>query len=224
MTDQAMRNVGTDLNPVSWLHQRAVALLYDELTRPDCDEEIRARLTPDGDLSHNLREGVAKVKVPNEWDNVGGVVPDLILYGNDDKPIRIIEVIVTSPPDDRKRGKLDTLRSRGVDVVEITVKEERDLLSLCWVPRTPRFTALTGGDSFGVNWPQNQEMRLKHLQQNQLLQDLMTAIQACSPKVRRDLCNVLKHLETLDSLYPVRPTNPYREKLSEDGKPDPQMP
>ncbi len=37
MANQAMRNVGTDLHPVSWRHQRAVALLYDELTRPDCD-------------------------------------------------------------------------------------------------------------------------------------------------------------------------------------------
>ena len=213
MADQAMRNVGTDLNPVSWLHQRAVALLYDELTRPDCDEEIRARLTPDGDLSHDLREGVAKVKVPDEWDNVGGVVPDLIMYGKDDKPIRIIEVVVTSPPDDRKRKKLDTLRNRGVDVVEITVKEESDLLNLCWVPRTPRFTAITGGDSFGVNWPQNQQMRLKHHQQDKLLQDLMMAIQTCSPSVRREFWNVFKHLETLDSLYPIRPTNPYREEL-----------
>ncbi len=224
MADQAMRNVGTDLHPVSWLHQRAVALLYDELTRPDCDEEIRARLTPDGDLSHNLREGVAKVKVPDEWDNVGGVVPDLILYGDGDKPIRIIEVIVTSPPDDRKRGKLDTLRSRGVDVVEITVKEESDLLNLCWVPRTPRFTAVTSHDNLSVNIPQNQHDRNIRHQQDKMIRDLIRAIQTCSPKVRRDFWNVLKHLETLDALYPVRPTNPYREKLSEDGKLDPQMP
>ncbi len=224
MANQATRNVGTDLHPVSWLHQRAVALLYDELTRPDCDEEIRARLTPDGDFSHNLRGGVAKVKVPDEWDNVGGVVPDLILYGNDDKPIRIIEVIVTSPPDDRKRGKLDTLRSRGVDVVEITVKEERDLLNLCWVPRTPRFTAITSRDNLSVNISQNELSRREVRHQDNVIRELTTALRTCSPRVRRNFWNVFKHLETLDSLYPVRPTNPYREELSEDGKLDPQMP
>ena len=28
------QNVGTSMNPVSFLHQRAVSLLYDELSRP----------------------------------------------------------------------------------------------------------------------------------------------------------------------------------------------
>ena len=68
------RNVGTANYPVSALHERAVALLYDELTRPDLDEgeEIRARLTPGGNLSHDLRAGVAKVKVPDPGWNVWG--------------------------------------------------------------------------------------------------------------------------------------------------------
>ena len=69
------RNVGTVNYPVSALHERTVALLYDELTRPDLEkgEEIRARLTPGGDLSHDLRAGVAKVKVPDPgWDGAAG--------------------------------------------------------------------------------------------------------------------------------------------------------
>ena len=38
----------------------------------------RVRLSPNGEFSQNLAEGVARVKVPDEWDSVGGIVPDLI--------------------------------------------------------------------------------------------------------------------------------------------------
>ena len=31
MANQIMRNVGTETNPVSWLHQRAVGIIYDAL-------------------------------------------------------------------------------------------------------------------------------------------------------------------------------------------------
>ncbi len=170
-------------------------------------------LSPDSELSHDLKEGVERVKTPDEWDNIGGIVPDLILYGHDDKPVRIIEVVVSSPPDARKRKKLEALRSRGVDVVEIKVNEERDLLNLCWVPWTPRFTSLTSKDTFSVNIATNQHKSGKRRQQDKVIQELIVALQSCSPKVRRDFWNVLKHLGQLDSLYPVRPDNPYRQEL-----------
>ena len=123
-----------------------------KLTRPDLEngEEIRARLAPGGDLSHDLRAGVSKVKVPDpEWDSVGGIVPDLILYGSDDtKPVRIIEVVVTRPPGDEKQQKLDALRKRGVDVVVITVKEKSDLLNLCPLGGRPNLVRLPVGIIF----------------------------------------------------------------------------
>ncbi len=155
------------------------------------------------------------MKVPGDWDTVGGIVPDLILYDDDDKPVRIIEVVVTSPPDDRKRKKLDTLRGRGIDVVEITVTKESDLLALCWTPWTPTFTSLTRRDKFADNRAQDEYRRLGHRRQDEKVQDLIFAIQNCSPKVRRDFWKVFKHLGTLDSLYPVRPNNPYRRRLEE---------
>ena len=157
------RNVGTVNYPVTALHERAVALLYDELTRPDVEkeEEIRARLTPGGELSHDLRAGVTRVKVPDpDWDSVGGIVPDLILYGDDDtKPVRIIEVVVTSPPGDEKQHKLDALRKRGVDVVVITIKEEADLLHLCPTWWKPSFASLTSNDKYSINNAQNSYSR-----------------------------------------------------------------
>ena len=81
------KNVGTNGNPVSYLHERAVALLYDELKTND---EVRVRLA-DGTLSHNIREGMAELKVPGEWDQVGGVVPDLIMYGADKTSYRALD-------------------------------------------------------------------------------------------------------------------------------------
>ena len=197
------------------LHQRAVALLYDELTCPSGDE-VRARLTPGGDLTGNLRDGVAKVKVPGEWDSVGGIVPDLILYGTDDTPVRIIEVIVTSPPDDAKRAKLDTLRKRGVDVIEIKVADESDLLGLCWVPRKPVYAAMTSKDNFSINIHENERRRDMYRDQDRKVIELTQALQRCSPSVRREFWNVFDGLGTLDSLYPVRPTNPYWEDLKAD--------
>ena len=56
---------GTVNYPVTALHERAVALLYDELTRPDVEkeEEIRARLTPGGACGQEC-------KVPDpDWDS-----------------------------------------------------------------------------------------------------------------------------------------------------------
>ena len=163
------KNIGTQGHPVSWIHQRAVAVLYDALTKEQAkgpldakgwEDDVRAHLTPGGELSGNLRVGVAQVVIPGEWDNVGGVVPDLICKGADEKPVRIIEVIVTSPPTAAKRGKLEALKRRGVDVVEIEVKTEKDLVNLCWVPA--RFSY--AGD---IRWPltaQGQYDRARHLE------------------------------------------------------------
>ena len=198
------RNVGTANYPVSALHERAVALLYDELTRPDLDEgeEIRARLTPGGNLSHDLRAGVAKVKVPDPgWDSVGGIIPDLILYGSDDtKPIRIIEVVVTSPPSDEKQKKLRVLSNRGVDVVLITVKEEADLLNLCPTWWRPSFTSLTSRDNFSINIAQDSYSRTGKKGLDDTVRELIEGIQACSPATRRALLKVLSELKSLDSL------------------------
>ena len=74
------KNIGTQGHPVSWLHQRAVAILYDALTHEQIKgpldakgwvDDVRAHLTPGGELSGNLRAGVAKVVIPGEWDSVG---------------------------------------------------------------------------------------------------------------------------------------------------------
>ncbi len=218
MVDQTMQNVGTANHPVSWLHQRTVALLYDELTRADgTDDEVRVRLAPDGEMSGNLTDGVAKVKIPGEWDSVGGVVPDLILYADDDTPVRIIEVIVSSPPTAAKRKKLDSLRKRGVDVVEVKITDERDLLRLCWAPTKVVYGWRTPHERFSVNIAANEHKRGQVRDLNKTVMELARALQFCSPQVRRDLWHVLRSIGTLESLYPVRLDNPLAESLDRDG-------
>ena len=221
------KNVGTNGNPVSYLHERAVALLYDEL-KPRRDEgnppkgavlrgphraEVRVRL-PDGSLSHNIREGMVKLKVPGEWDQVGGVVPDLIMYGDDETPIRIIEVIVTSPPTKNKRGKLNSLVKRGVDVVEVVVRNPEDLLTLCWTPVTPGFppSKLVSGRGARLFATAEYSTPVR------CAESLARAIRLSTPKARRELYAVLRELGSLDSLFPVLPDNPKAEILEEERK------
>ena len=136
-----------------YIHERAIEMLVEALNgayteggqgtrKPLIGETpVRVRRAPDQDIHpQDIAEGVAKVKVPDEWDSVGGIVPDLILYGSDEKPRRIIEVINTSPPSTEKRKKLAVLQRRGVDVVEIKVNTEEELLHMLERPTPRRFT------------------------------------------------------------------------------------
>ncbi|MXY42556.1 MAG: hypothetical protein F4Y50_00580 [Dehalococcoidia bacterium] len=214
MTDQKKsENLGTQNYPVSYVHQRTVALLYDELSQPG-KKEVHVRLSPDGELSQNLREGVDSVKIPGEWDSIGGITPDLICYGDDGDPIRIIEVVVTNPPNKAKRQKLDYLRKRGVDVVMVTVRNERDILDLCWERSTVDFNPLTPHDQSGGNIGMNQFRQVRKARHDGVVSELIGALLNCSPSKRRELVVVLRELQSLDSLFPLRPDNPLTDSLT----------
>ena len=220
MTDQNKSgNLGTPNYPVSYIHQRTVALLYDGLSQPG-KEEVHVRLTPDGELSPNIREGVARVKIPGEWDSIGGITPDLICYGDDGDPIRIIEVVVTNPPSKAKRQKLDYLRKRGVDVVMVTVRNERDILDLCWERSTVGFSAFTPHDQSRGNIGMNQFRQARKARHDGVVSELIGALRNCSPSKRRELVTVLRELQSLDSLYPLRPDNPLIDSLTTQEKTD----
>lgn len=206
-----MRNVGTPEHPISWLHERTIAVLYDELThdrvvlpqgnaRLRYEEALRVRLTPGGDLSHDLREGVVSVKIPDpEWDIIGGIIPDIALYGEDaSRPVRIIEVTVFHPPDDKKRQKMEKLHSRGVDVVEVVIKSEDDLRNLIEFTWEPVFVKTSR----------------THRADN-VVRDFMRTLERCSPTMRRAFKQMLMELDGLDSLYPLSPTNPLSDKVQD---------
>ena len=200
------RNIGTQNHPVSWLHERTIALLYDALINSVSrgGSEVQARLEPGGEMSHNLVLGVDTVKVPDpEWDSIGGIVPDLILYGPDSKPVRVVEVVVTAPPDEKKAAKLEAPRRRGVDVVLVTVRTAEDALNLLGSVAAPKFGGI-------------RNIRGRVVGADKAVLGLVGSILNCSPDARRKLFAAIKNLPTLDSLYPVKPDNPSVEKLRED--------
>ncbi len=201
-------------NP-SRLHEKAVALIaeacegaymqpwewWSNTKREKNDPELQVyiRLTPEKDeWSSNLIEGVSKIKIPDpDWDSVGGITPDLILYGADDRPRRIVEVVVTNPPSAAKRAKLSRLQSRGVDVVEVHVRTAADLLTLLPPLRPIKFAmhraqthALRGSPAHGSPFG---------------LDAITNALIAASPGERRRFLHVLQELkENLpDALYPT---------------------
>ena len=205
------------------LHEKAVAMIEQALHGAYTGREggmvkevgsvpVSVRLRPgEDDWSGNLADSVASVKVPDpDWDSVGGIVPDLILYKEDGRPHRVIEVINTSVPTPAKRQKLEQLQRRDVDVVEVIVHTEDDLKAL--FPEEP-----------AVGY---RRRRLRHFQNNGqesyesgnerhvegLVEDFIKAVQSCTPAMRRRLVAVLKGLDTLESCYPVPPAKSDQDK------------
>lgn len=157
------------------LHERTVAFLHDELTRRDVNiPEVRVRLAPRGDWSHDLRAGAKSVKVPGEWDSVGGIMPDLTLYGEDtSKPLRIIEVVVSNPPNKAKQENFDTLGRRGVDGVVVKVTTGKDLRDLCRMNEQHIFSFSARGVRDYPLHANGQHLRQQHKAQDQVVTTLI---------------------------------------------------
>ena len=62
------RNVGTEAFPVSFLHEYAVALIYDRLI---VGHDVQLPLI-DGERSENVMEGVGHVNFPDSLQAIGG--------------------------------------------------------------------------------------------------------------------------------------------------------
>ena len=84
--------------PVSWLHQRTRGAPVRPARRPGRRPGAGTR-RPGGELSHDLLEGAGRVRITDQdWDFVGGNLPDLILYNGEERQVRIIEVVETGRP------------------------------------------------------------------------------------------------------------------------------
>ena len=206
------RNVGTPNHPVTWLHERAVALIYDMLTFDGGD--VRARLSPDDDaLSPNLAEGVTRVELaeddPLMWV-AGQLNPDIRCLGDDGRLVRIIEVTHSSEPGKDRRKKWEQLKKRGVDVVEIKIKDPDSLRYMFWRPAPVEFFP-----SIKVKGATSTSFRENQRSYDFEVEKLTRALMLCSPKVRRNLQRVLDNLNTVDSLYPLTFDNPLAEKLGQ---------
>ena len=108
-----------------------------------------------------------------------------------------------------KRQKLDNLKKRGVDVVEVTVRTEKDLRHLCWVPVKPVWAVNT---RTRMNDPIPPALINKEAD-NRIVK-LIRDLTQCSPALRRQFLDVCSQLHSLDSLSPIRSDNPLKDELA----------
>ena len=207
------RNVGTQAFPVSFLHEYAVGLLWDRLQ----DEDPVVVKTMDGDTSGNLKAGVDRVVIPDAMQPIGGCIPDLALLDKDLRPVRVVEVVVTSPPTGEKMEKLERLKQRGVDVVLVPVRDEEELKELVpsnmdskrinWANRWSPWVF----DQVGiVNFPRRGSIQTAQRTADAKVNELVNAVIQCAPETRRQLIRVLDEINNLESRYPLSPKNPKR--------------
>ncbi len=229
MESKWFKNVGTENNPVTYLHEYAVALIWDILQAGlgeemltggyagsgarvrrivrrswSSNKEVRVRISPD-EMSPDLLDGVRRITIPDSLTPIGGYIPDIALFDESDRPIRVIEVVVTNPP---TSDKLESLSKRGVDVVVVSVKSEDDLKNLVWVPATEVNFAFQSGPFGDVIGPHSRDA-------DKRIRQLCTDLQRCHPQLRRQLLDVLNQLDAMDSLYPISGSNPKREALED---------
>ena len=211
-----MQNVGTQLHQESWLHARAVALLYDELEAGLLlKTEVRVRLNHTGtepEISGNLLDGADSVRAPSDLSPVGGMVPDLVLHDQRGEPVRTIEVAITNLPD---QHKVATLRKRGVDVVIIQIKEAQELKSLCWFSEPDKFAPNFLLAVRRRGYAEDRAKADRQLGADRYVREMMWALTNCSPESRRKFAQLLPGIDSLESFYPaLSPTNPKADKLS----------
>ena len=207
------RNVGSPAYPVSFLHEYAVGLLWDALHG---DDAVAVK-TIDGSIYGNLKEGVDRVVIPDSMQPIGGCIPDLALLDKDLRPVRVIEVVVTSPPTSEKMAKLEQLQNRGVEVVQVPVRNEDELKALIpsqndgLKPKWAYAWNATIFDQVGIiNIPRQQQIRRTQQGADGKVQELIHALIGCQPETRRQLVKVLEELDSLESRYPLSPKNPNR--------------
>ena len=117
------KNVGTAGFPVSFLHEYAVGLIWDALNANTGPVTLP---TLEGGMSDDVLAGVDKVIIPDNLNAVAGYVPDILCL-RDSRPVRLIEVVVTSPV---TAHKLTAITNLGVEVVQVPVRNEGELMAL----------------------------------------------------------------------------------------------
>lgn len=218
------RNVGTESFPVSFLHEYAVGIIWDMLVHSNSDSVHLPLL--DGTVSRNLMEDVDKVIIPDALQSIAGKIPDISLL-RDSRPIKCIEVTVTNPVSEQKAKAIENL---GVELFQVPVRNENELRSLfASVPEQTRSwwakrdeTSERQGETLyladkrriGFKWrgsPRDWQARA-----DSAISELMDNLHWCSPEVRRAFLACLKEMESLESLFPIRPDNPKYKSLQEE--------
>ena len=214
------RNVGTQSFPVSFLHEYAVGLLWDRLHGND----PVIVTTMYGRTSTNLKDGTDRVVIPDSMQPIGGCIPDLALLDENLRPVRVVEVVVTSPPTGEKMEKLKRLEERGVEVVLVPVRNEVELKAL--VPTETDGKRINWAYSWSpwvfeqvgiINFPRMSSIRIAQGTADAKVGELINAIVQCDPETRRRLGRLLDELGSLEAAYPLSPKNPKRTNLTSNG-------
>ena len=226
-------NVGTASNPVSYLHEYAVAAIWEALHEPNRgDVYVR---TSSGETSSNLKEDMERVDVPDERTAIAGFIPDLVIYDSSQRPIRAIEVVVSSPPNPDKKKRLANL---GVELVEITVTSEKDIHEIFmssiypkvlekgfeWDPPATTWNNLgkfTSGfaphvdviNQGVVNYSWQDRNRQRQRDADRFIQNLLETLGSCSPEMRREFTLMMNQIRSNESLRPISRQNPKYDVL-----------
>ena len=220
------RNVGTPSYPVSFLHEYAIGLIWDLFHTVSGVLELP---TINGERSSDVHDGTDQIIIPDALQSIGGYTPDISLL-KDSRPIRCIEVVVTSPVDPRKQKAIKNL---GVDLIQVPVRNEDELRALTSIESTTDNRNLWWAQfnpeeqrfrpRGGVNWEISRQYRILEAQEeaDNKINKLMNDLSRCSPKVRRAFVDKLTNLSSLESLYPIQKDNPkYKVLYPEKTNPE----
>ena len=210
-------NVGTEAFPVSFLHEYSVGLIWDLLhanTGP-----VHLPLL-DGSQSDNLMDGVDKVIIPDALQAIAGYIPDISLL-QDSRPIKCIEVVVTNPVSDQKAAAINNL---GVELFQVPVRNESELRALShdrvrlsknkmwWPKHGEKERKLVLREQ--AYSPRNTVLKIQE-DADREMEALMRNLSRCSPETRRAFLACLGDIDSLESLYPIRPDNPKYKSLQQ---------
>ena len=209
-------NLGTPEQQVSYLHEYAVAMIWEAL-HSDGSFPVYMR-TNTGKLSGNLKEGMARVDIPDSLTHIGGMLPDLAIYNSDHRPIRVIQIDVTHDTDE---DKIQRLLNLGVETCIAKIRTPKDLRSLIITEREcksslRRFAADADAINQTVNnIPKKSANLMRQRAADKTIEGIMQALALCSPQIRREFYDMLIASSRVYGRYPISEGNPKAEILAD---------
>ena len=226
------KNVGTPDHPVSYLHEYAVALIWDRLSAGECF----VRTTPSNKYEHISVPKGGRIAIPDELTPIAGMMPDIAIYDADHRPVTVLEVQVTSAPSEDKLARFERL---GVKLVVVPVPNQEALLTMFrpisveeLFPRIIIPTQFYGHTNLlerQIRERIRPSIRSGHMisqnrrlleQANNTVAELIRSLKMCDPAFRQELRAVLDELDSIESQHPILSGNPKLPVLQQDDKAD----
>lgn len=217
------QNVGTAENPLSYLHEYAVALIWDRLNYGECHVK-----TVSGEYEHVSVPKGGRVDIPDMLTAIGGMVPDIAIYNAKHRPVAVIEVQVTAHP---SHNKISRMRKLGVKMFVVPVPNQEYLRNMlkpmekirnmppAEIPRAyyghtellnKRAEVMAAEDR---NSRASGQTALALAHANQQIVALIHSLRMCDPTLRKELHSVLDTLDSIESMHPILPGNPKAQTL-----------